>query len=111
MHTGHAAQRAAERLGLTPTPEQWEQCFLDITDAVAGVAHRAVLQRRYHDGVERWIVRLCGEAVTVVYDPSNATIVTVLVLKRDYQPGRRPRRQEQWGRKRRERERVEDWGC
>ena len=75
---GHAAERASERHGLTPTGEDMQQALLDIIDTASGFRCAAVLLRRFPDGNERWIVKLSGRAVRVVYSSSSATIMTVL---------------------------------
>lgn len=75
--TTHAADRAAERFGLSPSEEDWTQTVLDIIDTVDGARQAALLLRTFSDGIERWLVKLCGRQVVAVYDPSQAVIITV----------------------------------
>jgi hypothetical protein len=106
--TTHAAQRAAERYGFTPTREDWRQAFLDITDAATGARNSAVLLRRYFDGIERWTVRLAGRPVIAVYNPLEALIITILAPETTtYRPAQPQKRI--YGRTRRERVREEVW--
>ena len=74
----HAAMRAAERYGIIVTGGTIADVIVDITDTILGLRHAAILASRQHDGRERWIVRLNGVAVPVIYCPLTAAIVTVL---------------------------------
>ena len=77
-HTTHAAERAAERLGAALTAAESDQIVMDITDAVLGVRHVAVMRAKQVNGNEKWAVVLRGKWVTVAYAPQAAKIVTVM---------------------------------
>jgi len=98
LNYSHAAVRAAERHGLSVTTADLRSAFLDIVDTMAGVRRAAVLLLRADDGTERWLVRLAGQAVRVVYIPESARIVTVLPDRNELEP--RSRAQDMYGRAR-----------
>lgn len=80
-YTTHAVERAAERYGLEPTEADWSQAVLDIIDTVAGDRRAAILLRVFANGFERWLLKLCGADVVVVYNPVQALIVTVALSR------------------------------
>lgn len=81
-YTIHAAQRAAERFGINPTRTDWQAALLSIIAKVAGDKSDAVRLRVQSDQCEVWAVIVCGRAVSVVYDPDRANIITALLPKR-----------------------------
>lgn len=74
----HAEQRALDHFGLRPSPSDWLDVVAQITDRPP----RALLMwshQRSNGLKERWLVRLCGQQVTIIWAPdSNPLIVTVL---------------------------------
>jgi hypothetical protein len=94
--TTHAAERAAERYGLTPTEADWSQCVLDIIDTVGGDRCAALLLRIFVDDKERWLVHLAGEEVVAIYDPNTATIITVQRARRSVENHTRPKQGDVW---------------
>ena len=58
--TTHAAERAAERYGLTPTRAEWSRAVLDIIDTIAGDSCAANLVAIKPGGKEEWLVNLAG---------------------------------------------------
>lgn len=84
MAPGHAAERAMERYGLNLTVADFRWMALDITDAVLGLGSKAHLHVRLSDGSEQWFVEARGIALRVAYDPSSATIVSVLPMTADH---------------------------
>lgn len=109
--TTHAAKRAAERHGLTPSEPEWSRCVLDIIESCAGDAKSAVLLRRFSDGIERWLVRLCGEPVIAVYNPKYALIITITPAKPRGPFPRGAISRSERGRGPYERARIDDWEC
>jgi len=86
--TEHAIERAWERHGIVYKASEWRTMLLAIIDArdgrpggaiLAGIDPRAPDRLIYH-------VRLAGKLVRAVYDPSNATIITVLGRSRSIVP-------------------------
>lgn len=101
--TTHAAERAAQRYGVTATKHDWKQAVLDIIGAVAGDRPaKAMLLGRDQRHTERWGVTICGRAMVAIYDPEAAAIITVIPWGRElgnrYAPGiqskHQPRRRE-----------------
>jgi len=109
--TTHAAERAAERYGLTPTESEWSRCVLDIIESCAGDAQSAMLLRRFSDGIERWLVRLCGQPIVAVYNPRHALSITITPANPRGQSQRGAISRVQSGRGPYVRSRVEDWEC
>ncbi|MDA8253736.1 MAG: hypothetical protein M0Z28_31795 [Rhodospirillales bacterium] len=76
-------------------------------DNVLGIRPSAMLLRRHTNGNERWLVRLGTTSVIAVWQPFDATVLTVLPADaRQWQPRVSPRGP---GRTRRERVREEVW--
>jgi hypothetical protein len=73
--TDHARQRMAERLGRDATGAEWRQVIGDIRSrraVLAAVGHRESSRR------EVWLVALGDLLFRVVWQPDQATIITVL---------------------------------
>lgn len=79
---GHAAERCMQRYGLPLTVADMRQITLDITDAVLGIRHAAILQEKRADGSEIWFVSVRGVAMRVGYHPTDAAVATVLPWRR-----------------------------
>lgn len=75
--TLHARQRAEERLGFVPTPEEWRDTALAVLDSLGGTA-RALMLRHTSQGGEVWMVSIRGVPARVVWSPEQAMIITVL---------------------------------
>lgn len=76
--TPHAQSRARERYGVAPEPQDWADAVLSITSACMGLPAPALLVGRCRKGHERWVVRVAGVAMLLVYAPQAARVVTVL---------------------------------
>ena len=80
--TGHAVDRADNRFGLEPTPQEWRQLLLDIIEAAGQIgAPRAILLRRAPPA-EHWACRIAGCPVVAVYRPDLACIITLVPFAR-----------------------------
>ena len=79
-HHTHAAEIAAERLGLAVLNRDWLPAVLTIIASVAGEDSPAVFIERSADGREIWRVPLGRHAIParVVYEPTAARIITVI---------------------------------
>ena len=112
--TTHAAERAAERYGLTPTRAEWSRAVLDIIDTIAGDSRAASLVAIKPGGKEEWLVNLAGSAVLAIYAPSTAVIVTLRPVRSQFNRddwGRKTTSPHRiYGRRRTERAVEEDWG-
>lgn len=68
----HARQRYFERFGRMATPAQWNAMLVEILE------QRARLVSMRPDGAEKLSIMWAGRPLHLVWDPSKATIVTVL---------------------------------
>lgn len=113
-HTTHAAERAAERYGLTPTADDWFRALLDIIESCAGEARTATRLAVQDHGTERWLVCLAGVPVIAIYRPDAAAIITLAPPVSRMQGRDKGRikqgKREVPGRGRRTRVMAEDWG-
>lgn len=77
----HAIARAVERYGVQPTDAEWLSVAAQIFGDEPGAMLLAARMPAGPGGIyvaEKWAVRLCGQAVVVLWAPESARVVTVL---------------------------------
>lgn len=88
--TVHATTRLAERYGLVASEADWADVVLQITERRALLLDGGI--RRPHGTDERWMVRIQGMPVFLIWNPRAALIPTVLAGAQgaaSLRPGRR----------------------